>query len=193
MKKTISELNSKMWYRFLKVIFCVLFSLIILIFNGVIIKLGIKRLDNDKTIINCTQQDKKILSPQKIGVLFSSDEFKDGFNYEKYIYNYNDYNLKQILNSCYNPQNGGDFVDAIKNEYGKIDKNDFVGPVRKKLIEKYGEPVDFSVDVFDIKPIFTYAGFIKYFFIGNLSIFLCFEIIRRMFYYVISGTIKPKK
>jgi len=49
----------------------------------------------------------------------------------------------------------------------------------------------------DITKYFSYslnkADFIIFFLIGNLSILLLFEIIRRAFYYIVLGTIKPGK
>lgn len=39
----------------------------------------------------------------------------------------------------------------------------------------------------------NFNGIIKHFLIGNLIILLIFEVIRRVFYYIVLGSIKPKK
>ncbi len=43
------------------------------------------------------------------------------------------------------------------------------------------------------KPTYSNSYFIKLFIIGNLFILLFFEILRRVFYYIVLGTIKPEK
>lgn len=53
--------------------------------------------------------------------------------------------------------------------------------------------LNFNYKLFDITPQFTYDSFLKLFFIGNLVILIVFEIMRRIFYYIALGTIKPKK
>lgn len=40
---------------------------------------------------------------------------------------------------------------------------------------------------------FDYFNFTQYFFIGNFLVLLLFEAIRRAFYYIVFGSIKPKK
>lgn len=53
--------------------------------------------------------------------------------------------------------------------------------------------LDFSVKLFDIKPVFGYKEFIKSFVIGILIVIFVFELIRRCFYYIALGAIRPKK
>jgi len=95
MEKTISYLNSKMWYRFLKVIFTVLFLSILVAANWIFIE-----------------------------------------NSRDYVC------LRQIYLCHFN---------------------------------------------------FDFLNFVKFFLYGNFIILISFEFIRRSFYYVVLGTIKPKK
>lgn len=41
--------------------------------------------------------------------------------------------------------------------------------------------------------VFSFLRFIKFFFIGNFIFLLIFEAIRRAFYYIVLGAIRPKK
>ena len=83
--KTTGELNSRAWYRLLKVVFVLLTLLVLGVFNWIIVSDGIKSLDNNKTTISCTYGDKKILTPQQIGVELSNYQFRDGFNYKNFF------------------------------------------------------------------------------------------------------------
>ncbi len=53
--------------------------------------------------------------------------------------------------------------------------------------------LNFNDKSFDIIPTFTYKSFLKLFLLGNLIILSFFEILRKIFYYVTLGTLKPKK
>ena len=53
--------------------------------------------------------------------------------------------------------------------------------------------LDYSIKLFDIKPVYSYSKFIKYFVVGNILILFFFEAIRRTFYYIVLGSVKPKK
>lgn len=51
--------------------------------------------------------------------------------------------------------------------------------------------LDFSFSMFDIKPVFSYSDFLKFFLMGNLIALCIFEALRRLFYYIALGKINP--
>jgi len=215
MDKTISYLNNKTWYRLLKVIFGLLILGVILIFNILLIGEGVKKIDNSKTLIYCTYGDKKVLTPKQIDISFSIYQFRAGFDYKLFFEDYNDSYIKSIIKNCYNPENDDYDIFATQKIYEVwgderlATKRENRSPLTKKEIEYLDEIlpkieatiinsdkskyVNYTVKLFDIKPIYTYKDFIKYFIIGNLLILLGFEILRRLFYYIVLGSAKPQK
>lgn len=213
--KTINELNSKAWYRLLKIVYGLLFLLILVVFNWIIVSDGIKSIDNNKTAISCTYGDKKILTPQQIGIELSNYQFRDGFNYKNFFEGYNDYAIKTIFKNCYQSTNDDVDVFAAQRVYEvwgndrlsikKEDRPPLTEAEKKYLDEtipkiensyinsdktKY---LDYSIKLFEIQPVYTYGKFLKYFIFGNLLILFLFEILRRAFYYVVLGSIRPQK
>lgn len=214
-KKILSHLNAKAWYRLLKVVFGLCFLLVLVIFNWIIISEGVKSVDNGKTTISCTYGDKKILTPKQIGLELSNYEFKDGFNYKNFFEGYNDYAIKTIFKNCYQPTNddidvfaaqkvyevwGNDRLSIKKDERPPLTETEkkYLDEIIPKIENSYinsdkTKYLDYSVKLFDIKPVYTYSKFIKYFVVGNLLILFFFEILRRAFYYIVLGSIIPKK
>lgn len=210
-KKTISYLNSKAWYRFLKVVFIFIFIAVILIANGINISEGIGRIDKDKTLIYCNGGDKRVLTARQAGVYFSNYEFIKGFDYKKFYEGYyNEYTIKDILQACYDkvPEYNNDEdiylmqrvyeIQGFKANPKKFDEA-YLKEQFKVMTEGYKSKdqkisyLDYSIHLFDIKPAYTYKDFVLYSLITNLSILLIFEVLRRVFYYIVLGTIKPKK
>ena len=208
-KKTISYLNSKIWYRFLKVVFCFSILASILIFNGFLIMIeGIKNIDNDKTLIYCLYKDKKVFSPKQINITLSADYLKNGFNYQDFFEGDNIYITKAILQECYGRDVSLYDIYVIQRLY-EIMKNkkelseederylwfeiEKITEGFKTNSQKSAEYLDYSVKLFDIKPVYSYAKFIKLFIMGNTIILLFFEALRRVFYYIVLGTIRPSR
>ncbi|HNV62263.1 MAG TPA: hypothetical protein PKN54_04860 [Candidatus Cloacimonas acidaminovorans] len=210
-KKTISYLNGKAWYRFLKVIFIFIFIAVILIANGINISEGIGRIDKDKTLIYCNGGDKRVVTARQAGVHFSNYEFIKGFNYKKfYEDHYNEYDIRYILMACYDEvpeyNNNEDIylmqrvyeITGFKANPKKYDDN-YLKEQFKIMTEGYKSKdqkisyLDYSIHLFDIKPVYNYKDFVLYSLIANFSILLTFEVLRRVFYYIALGTIKPKK
>ncbi|MBP9855882.1 MAG: hypothetical protein KBC48_01040 [Candidatus Pacebacteria bacterium] len=214
-KKTLQHLNSKVWYRLLKVVFGLCVLLVLGIYNFIIISDGVKNIDNDKTVIFCTYGDKKILTPNKIGIELSNYEFRNGFDYKNFFEGYNDYTIKSIFKSCY-PQSNDDIdIFAAQRVYEVVghdnlmireegrppltdDQKKYLDEIIPKIEGNYininkSKYLDYSIKLFDIKPSYTYIEFIKYFVLGNLLILFFFEVLRRVFYYILVGSIKPKK
>ena len=197
-KKTIEYLNSKAWYRLLKVIFGFFVLASVLIFNGALIDSGAKRLDNNKTLIYCTYKDKRVLTPKQVGIELSGYQFTDGFNYQKFFESYNEYQIKAIFKDCYDKDIEDVFAAQRFYELNLQEKKSLtleevkkVQAVENASVFDKSKYLDYSIKLFDIKPVYTYAGFIKLFLIGNLAILLFFEVLRQVFYYVVLGEIRP--
>ena len=202
--KTISHLNSKVWYRLLKVIFVI----IIILTVGAELKLlklewGVKKMDSSQTIVYCTQQDKKTGNYNKATFrgydsdwVVDSEQIKaidDSFNYEKYI-NSDDNVAVLILSYCYGFESYNDAgITKIRTEYNSNNK---VGSDIDKYIKIAGGQLNFKEKLFDIKPIYyiyyDYTGLLFKTALILLTLIL-FEVVRRIFYYIVLGSIKPEK
>lgn len=210
--KTISELNSKAWYRLLKVFFILAFLTILISANALFVfSRGFKNINQDKTLIQCTYGNKNVFTPQSIDIqLNNSDFINEVFDYKIFFENYNDYLIRNIFEGCYHRTSGDIF--AIQKVY-EVWGDERLKDTAKTMTEsekKYLDDVlpkiesaitnsqksnylNYSVKLFDIKPVFSYGDFITSFLITNLIIIAGFEIIRRAFYYIILGSIRPPK
>ena len=212
MEKTISHLNDKAWYRLIKVVYILFFVISLVGLNlGNYFGNGIKKVDLEKTQIQCNFQDKKNFSPKSIYLNFSldvDDFINEKFDYEHFFRGYyNEYKIKDILKKCYTSDIDGLDVFVLQRHYEitgvkeakKEYTQEYLDSEIKKIESGYKtnddkiDLLDFSIKFFDIKPVFSYSYFITFFIIGNLSIILFFELIKRIFYYVVLGTIRPKK
>lgn len=213
-KKTISFLNSKVWYRFIKVLFIISILIFLSIFNYIIVSGGVKKIDQEKTTIQCNLGEKKSFSTESINLSLDTGAFNNElFEYKGYFIDYPNIIKEKIITECF-PKKTGDIYD-IQKQAEIINKNGFTGR-ENNLTEKekitlddnyniYLKEInnvtgsskikylDFSFHMFEIIPSFTYIPFINLFLFGNIIIFVVFEIIKRIFYYIILGSIKPKK
>jgi len=240
MEKTISYLNSKIWYRIIKVVFLLIFILSLIIYNIFsVVEIKLKNVDLNKTIITCNTHKKNptmAFTPKSINLNLSFDDFShQSFDYKDFYTN-NNYAVREILKNCFTEdknrlsnlldynhdifkmqkitelqteydiwksKDGDGYVDTNGNKIYTFDKK--FEEMREELDEynNYTENLlsdqdkstflDFDVKVFEIEPSFTYTKFIKYSLIGNFSIILFFEVIRRTFYYIVLGKLIPKK
>lgn len=122
--KTISQLTEKKWYRLLKVVFILVFLIILGMSNFII--------------------------------FISAKDYKT---------------IKQDSTSC---------LEELKS----IEPNTW-GYLNKKANCEIG----FQTEIY----FFNYIKFIKYFLIGNFIVLSIFETIRRCFYYVVFGSLRPEK
>lgn len=209
MEKTVSYLNSKIWYRTTKVLYILIFFLLLAGYNLFVFSSGLQNVDGSKTRIFCNYKDKVTFTPKEKNIQLDKADFRNGvFNYKNFFEDYNDYVIKDILDNCYDFQNISNLdVFAIQRTYeitGTNDnKKDYEESYLKSEIEKITSGykstsekasfLDFSVELFSIKPVYSYSQFLTYFFVGNASILLLFEVIKRIFYYISLGSIRPKK
>lgn len=204
--KTIAFLNTKMWYRLIKVVFVFLFLVSVSAATWVIFDNDMYRLDRDKTLIYCNGGDKRVLTANEAGVYFSNSDFIGGFDYKKYFEGYNDYTIRDIYRACYDKLPVDDVyeiqriyeITGFKSNPKQYDEDYLESQVREmatgyKSNEQKNAYLDYSVHLFDIKPIYSHVEFIEKIITVNLIIVVFFELIRRSFYYIVLGSIKPKK
>jgi len=159
--KTISYLNSKMWYRFIKVIYLLILFLSLVGYSVAIFVYYGPRYDNDKSYIKCANGKNFILSQNEINL--HSDFMWDS-------------DIEKAKSLCFDGT-----VNFTTDKYGQTrlghtSKTDNSG--------KYE-----LVNIYTNRNWIATIGFILLSIIGNL---LVFEAIRRAFYYIALGTIRPK-
>lgn len=216
-KRTTSYLVSKAWYRLLKVVF--LFTLLLSLVGwniAISSDPGFTQVNRSKTLVNCTYGENKSLTLEQIDITLYPFDFRNGFNYKSFFEDRsNEYKIKQIFKSCY-PQSKDDIdifaaqkvYEVVGNERLK-QKQDVRSPLTEKEKTYLDETIpkiealysgtekakylDYSVQLFTIKPVETHTEYFLYLFLGNLSILLVFELVRRIFYYIVLGKLRPEK
>jgi hypothetical protein len=93
----------------------------------------------------------------------------------------------------YSDSNDKDVSDSLKVNTANDEMNKYDSTVSGVYGVDKSKFLDFSATVFEISPVFSYTFFIKYFLLGNVSILFIFEVIKRIFYYIALGTLKPKR
>ena len=195
-KKTVGYLNTKIWYRAVKVFFALGFIVSILFvnvkfvlsentFTGVYLNFpnDLRDINENKTLIECS--DGKTFTPASIDVnlnyeyfntlLFNNNVFVSAslrstdLSYWDYLANKSE--LDRIVDEC----NGAD--SYVQTQTG---------------IRSLNNREDSSV-VFTLKPVFSYWRSLGDFFVANLVVILVFWLISRIFYYVTLGSLFPKR
>lgn len=213
--KTILELNSKIWYRFLKVLYLLVFVAVFLGYNTFIIGDRVGKIDAQKTIINCNPNgDNKKISLQETGLY--SEDFRD-FNYEDYLKN-NIQGTATILSTC---RKGDTFTYNNKTirSSGVVSADDvyrFQAMADEKLLNgknlldelagkswpptwfnfsesDWSPYLTYKTHLFEITLKYSYKDFILSLFVGNFIIISVFFLLRSAFYYVFLGRIRPLK
>ena len=213
-KKTIHHLNTRAWYRLLKVAFVCCGVIAIGIYNIIIFSDDIKKVDPSSTTIYCTLGQKKSFTAKDIDIEFYASDFTgNSFNYAEYYKGFNDYTIQKIIKNCYPKRNLDDIYSIQKTgeilyAYGLVGQENSLSQQQKSMLDVdfsnyqnntrnlFGNAkaayLDFSFHLFEISPTFSYNRFIGLFLIGNLVILGIFELIRRCFYYVVLGTMNPR-
>jgi len=170
--KTISYLNSKMRYRFIKVIYLLILFLSLVGYSVAIFVYHEPKYDNDKSYIKCANGKNFILSQNEINLysdfMWSSDKEKAK-------------SLCLDLDRTRSVEENGAFSNWEKI-YGKTPTISFSAETENS--GKYE-----LVNIYTNRNWIATIGFILLSIIGNL---LVFEAIRRVFYYIALGTIRPK-
>lgn len=223
--KTISHLNSKAWYRLVKVLFGICLLIVLGGYNFVVFSLGTTQVDQKETTIYCNLnqpgETKPPFSPASVGIAFSNSDFTDNqFDYKNYFVDFNDFAIEAISKQCYPTMTTSDIYSLqeeadILNKLGLIDSQSTVvayknltrsqqeaynadyNVYQQETSSLFGNEkakyLDFSHQLFNVTPVFSSTIFWELFLIGNFVILLIFEAIRRIFYYIVLGSLKPGK
>lgn len=216
--KTTSELNSRWWYRLAKVFY--LFTLIISLILAVAISYsennGLVSLNVKESIIGCgieysTQQSFPIID---VGSYYFEPHHFSGNNflYKEFFSEYgNEYVIKDILREC----RLGDtaFQEGVTNNdiyviqrMFEINRMNITDTERTELrntelhrlngaysTDQKLKLLSFSNQLFFVYPVYDYVTTPGIIIASILGIIAVFEFIRRIFYYIVLGTIRPKK
>lgn len=168
--KTISELNSRWWYRLIKVLFLLLLVLIFLFSFAVVYTTYHVRNVSDY-LVTCDYGNKKTFDAYKdAGIQILS------FNLDgpATVGSLNDYEREAIQKAC------------------GITSSEAVQMLRNSLSGNSGIP-----SLFVIQPTTVTEGstlsVVLFSALSLLIILITFEFIRRMFYYIVLGKIRPPK
>ncbi len=175
--KTIAELNKKWWYRLLKVFYVLIFLLAL----GVAVAIILDELapymttDMGSSTVKCLSGNEKTFSFREVNTLTSTDLSED-----KYLI------LSKAAKLC-----------ELKAENGdKLSEYDFMNIYRqdKKLHETLSNYIDNSHKItFRQKQVNSWFDVIGASILSFISILLIFEVIKRIFYYIVLGSLRPKK
>ncbi|MBA3047054.1 hypothetical protein KKC83_03035 [Patescibacteria group bacterium] len=170
MEITIKTLNKKWWYRLLKIcyIFCFLTAVIIFLFGVYFIFVPIKTFDNNKSYILCDNERKFNLEENNI--LLGSNG---------YISLSNDKKFKLLCS--YDP-NDPTIINNGKISFSQLMFESKIAPKTKNY-----QLISFYKSVGNLEIAFLYL------FTGLFVILITFEIIKRIFYYVLLGSVNPNK
>ncbi len=204
MKANLSDLCSKAWYRLLKVLFVVFLLTFLTIYNLIIgSDSQFKDMDIKKSEIICHRgihgyvdaQDtyhftnRKGMYFDEIGIKTSDiSEYLYGsnFDYERYFREQNPSDILKVIEKCdqqtarYRTLTPSFDVKALRAHGYNNDE------IIEHLITTFANERLFDVNI-------AHKLSMKYLIIGNLIILAFFEVLRRIFYYVILGTFRPRK
>ncbi|MFA4833785.1 MAG: hypothetical protein WC619_02975 [Patescibacteria group bacterium] len=187
MEKTISYLNSKIWYRLVKVAYIFSFlaacALTVFILFSFCYKTS-EVIDNPNTKIICQTGNKKQFLIKDV---FSNNDIPTTIP-DYYVAT--DKFSKKISNFCITP------LDPEKKSYtleelqaSSLEELQAVGAKPKDGFIPY--PYRIEKKYIEVKEGATIS--VIYSLIGLIIMALIFETLKRVFYYVVLGTIKPKK
>ncbi len=166
--KTTSELNDQAWYRLLKVSYVIvsIFVLLIVVFIVYISNKPYSSVDNSATTIKCNYGNKKTFTADEAGIFFVPEDFPPSHILP-------DSKRSQLQQVC------------------EISKEEIQGGLDIFLNKKI------TNNLFDVSPSISAGGgwaqVIIYSFIAFLIIGIVLEVIKRIFYYIILGSLFPKQ
>jgi len=183
--ETTGELNSRAWYRLLKVIYVLFFILIFILsfFSGYFATEP--QFDNKNSYIRCDSGSE--LKPTEIGITL----------YGSYI---SLYEAQKIDFLCLTNYDIGAFAQSVYPEYKDLSAEEVGQKIRNKTINDssfdFYKQVKFNKGIYTLISVYTKRNWFEAIGISLLSILAaCFfyELIKRVFYYIILGSFRPKK
>ncbi len=171
--KTIEELNERWWYRLVKVIITILLTLFAVGICTAIYFHYEPQLNNERSYIKCENGKEFILSENNITL------------YSDYMGTYDEQKAREL---CRNTP-----IKMTSEEY-----KEKYGEEPPSFYEKL-EPIDlekYRIQQYNLVSIYTereWSAIIGYWLITIFGTLLFLEIIRRIFYYILLGKLKPSK
>ncbi|MBU1202719.1 hypothetical protein KKH39_01610 [Patescibacteria group bacterium] len=203
MEKTILNLNNKAWYRLIKVIFIIVFVITISIGNYEVFQNKYNKLDLEKSTLTCNRSTGKVTYKlNELSIYYGLENSLKNYNYKTfYSEPSNEYAIENILKKCnskftanisiYDLQRYFD----IKNDEPLFDASNDDQKWQNRIDQEksINSPISYTNHLFDITPVYSSENFLKSFLLTNIIIILIFVFIQRIFYYIVLGSIKPKK
>jgi hypothetical protein len=182
--KTLTELNSKWWHRLIKVCFILLF-LFCLITPVVIVVSSYNPTINESESSAVCDDGRQLQFGAKQG-------YENGELITRYYVFSRDYS--EIAVFCASDRA---IATKARSLYGPttLDDQELARLVRSRL-DVYGEDLYFPSDNYTINYVYTkrdWIGTIGYSLLSVVVTLLIFELVRRIFYYVVLGSLRPKK
>ncbi len=211
---TLKDLQAKSWYRLLKVLFCLLFIVILIPTIIGIFYSALPTINNEQSRINCLLGNRKTFSASELDIHLSAKDFrKDGsFNYKEYFERYysTQYDIRKIFEACsleqyvdYNDANIFLVQAATEvNHDQSLTQEDQAAQLKNKIdaIKRdYGSDasrfLNYDPQIFTIQPVYESREIVTivYLLLATISISGLFELIRRIFYYIVLGEWNPNK
>lgn len=180
MEQTISSLNGKAWYRFLKVVCIFLFLFVTVVTIALISDIYRAEQFNDYRVV-CNYGNKtNFLARSDKGILLSDYDLREGFA------SIPDYEKGALLEACRTTE--------TEEQTGFVPKLGTPVPPTSLTLEEMRQRQS-SQYTFSKEQV-TSGGFmviLGYSLLAILIIALVFEIARRVFYYIVLGSLRPEK
>ena len=174
--KTLEELNQKWWYRLIKVLYFLV--IVVLILSAVAIIYDTERpvVDNKESYIKCENGKRFMLNQTNISLY-----------YDDYLYTDEKAEAQKLCVTKITPEQAQAELDRRKSLSNPPPS--FIDKTKPVDLEKYRINYEL-VTIYNERNWFNIIG---YSLLAIFSITLFFEVLRRIFYYVTLGSVRPKK
>jgi len=185
--KTISELNNKWWYRLVKVVF-IGFALFCMVVSVFIIQDDNKPRQVKDYKINCIADytNKKSFFAEK-----DADTYIYKYGTDTVYQSLSEDNKQKIRNNCDISKEEADTATTKAIAY--ITQQENLGATKEDIQNYINDNMRPYLITEDYVTKGSYIKVISYSLLSILAILLVAEIIRRVFYYIVLGSIRPKK
>lgn len=220
MKKDLSWLNSKWWYRLIKVVFIFIFIGVLALANILVVNDNndghLRSINKSKSYLVCnfgSRNGEKISTSEIDGTIPVSYFNKKSFDYKSFLLGYNDFLFKKILSVC---SGDDDFEKAdvlmiqrvaeisfparkqgkTEEEISILMENDSaLNSIENNYYSNYerSQVLTFNEQLFDLNGSYTYKDSMKSILVTTAIVFVAFELLRRIFYYIVLGSFLPEK
>lgn len=181
MEKTISHLNSKAWYRLIKVIYLAVILIALGISTTVIVEANSRRFDNKNSYITCNDGRKFYLKDTSV-------HLSGG-----YVPSYYESDVRHLCLT--NSELGDKAKNKYPAQYSDL-TNEEIGRRLRDNNALFIESVNVQTKNYNLTSIYKERNWLMTIgkaILAGAIILLAFEIFRRIFYYIILGRIFPIK